>query len=101
MEIIIIAFILIGAVSAFVFRKIIPLSLLKIISFFSVFCLGLSIAGLVMLEYKMSLPFTVWYFAPSTFLLLILFLTTLPFLVVCWFRRNQYELRDALSRSAS
>lgn len=63
MEIIIIAFILIGAISAFVFRNIIQLSLLRIISFFSVLCLCLSIAGFVMLEYKMPLPFTVWYFA--------------------------------------
>jgi hypothetical protein len=89
MELLIIAFILIGSLLAFVFKNKMPITLIRIISLFSVLCLCLSIAGFVMLEYKMSLPFTVLYFAPLTMLLLILFLMTLPFMVVCWLRRNQ------------
>lgn len=83
METIIIVFFLMGAISAFVFRNIIPLKLLRFISRFSVLCLFLSIAGVVMLQYRIPLPFSVWIFAPVTMLLLILFLITLPFMVVC------------------
>lgn len=88
METIIIGLILIGAVSAFVFRNILSLNLLRIISCFSVLCLCLSIAGFLMLQYKMPLPFSVWYFGPLTMLLLIFFLITFPFLVVCWLKRK-------------